>query len=127
MSQGHQPKNVGTDRPPIPRDTGSAMRGQRRSTCASCAYFSPARSKLHGPLSPDGTCITVWDTSKCRRRPPSPPQVDANGCQVGGWPQVEADDWCGEYEPNAEARATFTYTRPAPTHIPSAGKTRGEP
>ena len=38
------------------------------------------------------------DGSECRRYAPQPTEADAKA----QWPTVSAQDWCGEYKPDAE-------------------------
>jgi hypothetical protein len=49
--------------------------------CQTCTYYAPR---------PDGAA-----SGQCRIHPP----------KAGGWPEVRADEWCGEHEPSPEAWA----------------------
>lgn len=53
-------------------------------TCMSCAWSHPRQMERDGAL-----------VLQCRRFPPV--LVAIGGHVAQGVPQVEADDWCGEY------------------------------
>ena len=53
-----------------------------RQTCNSCRYYRPELE-----LAP------IADEGRCHRHPP---QIGPRG---GEWPEVDASDWCGEWQP----------------------------
>lgn len=69
------------------------MNEKRESTCGNCAFFQPHE----------------WDEAvgTCRRAPP----------QTEGFPAVDTDDWCGEWDDRATATGTVTRRRGAASGI----------
>jgi hypothetical protein len=63
-------------------------------SCVTCRFASPVIM----PLDHDGADAPN-PVVECRRYPPQFVAVD--GEPVIGWPQVNADDWCGEYKATA--------------------------
>jgi hypothetical protein len=59
--------------------------------CGNCRYFVEVE---HGDAG------DVEHTSReCRRHAPVlEPRIDANAPDRGWWPQVEPDEWCGEWQ-----------------------------
>lgn len=63
-------------------------------SCDSCRYARPCR---------EADRAVAELTMECHRRPPVvvPVQEASEGWTVAGqaWPQVDPEDWCGEYRP----------------------------
>ena len=55
------------------------------TTCSECKFYDEKTSRKDAAEIDNGV---VRARGKCRRHAP----------QIGKWPQVYADDWCGEYE-----------------------------
>jgi hypothetical protein len=55
-----------------------------KQACRICRYYQPTPGAL--------------DQGKCRRYPPV-----ADEFGTGRWPEVNADDWCGEFNLSGEA------------------------
>lgn len=62
------------------------------SSCADCKFF------IANPAAQDQRVA-----GDCRRNAPVPIYDQQFGGNVGTWPRVPIDGWCGEYQP-AEAQ-----------------------
>ena len=54
------------------------------TTCSECKFYDEKTSRKDAENS-----SLVHAKGQCRRYAP----------QIGTWPMVRSDDWCGEYEP----------------------------
>lgn len=70
-------------------------------TCRTCRFFYEEKAN---------------EISECRRRSPTVEcSLEDSDLLYSVWPDVEPDDWCGEYQPTDDA------ARVAPTKMPSHG------
>jgi hypothetical protein len=64
--------------------------------CGGCRFWRRDRDEERGP-----------DWGQCRRMPPTLPPIEQEKLlHVGIWPHTAEDDWCGEWQPAAEAGPT---------------------
>lgn len=75
--------------------------------CAECQFASPKIMENTG--AGDGRSIPVLE---CHRFPP-PLVAHGAGDVLLVWPQVEADDWCGEF--SSDPDPVVEIRRPAPS------------
>jgi len=58
--------------------------------CAECVYYDAKYEAISGTVS------------ICRRFPPIPVSDDARDKLIFAWPEVNEDDYCGEYKRNTD-------------------------
>lgn len=73
--------------------------------CRTCAFYHPHLTNIRSSVVASDMQGRPYFTGECRRQPPVMLRGDeyGNGLGEGVWPAVRAIDWCGEFQPDAEA------------------------
>lgn len=80
---------------------------QSASACRECIYWRAAVRAPWQAFDASGRTVQV-DHAQCRRRAPLGRADRHRDIAEGYWPETNATDWCGDFEPSRAALAPTT-------------------